>query len=264
MTPKIKRSLPAFVGFVLVASVLLFRSEYIYFQSCRRAGSIVYRQTKLHHGIDGNVNDMPQTQGNLERYAVHMYLPVATGLPSDAWRPLIVNRCVPGMPRQWAPCMNFSNLLVAEEILYPDFRILFPRFIDPSHQNRMGKAMENKPYANRRDLTHAHYLHQHGRNFIFTNTTYRGTPPPGWGPGACMDSEIVKLEAFANAEAAPANMPVHDFVMFAASPDSYSFQHFMDRVTVMLMQTWHLRTGGLKYITLPPRWAATPPTDATH
>jgi hypothetical protein len=42
-------------------------------------------------------------------------------------------------------------------------------------------------------------------------------------------------------------------VMFAASPDSYSFQHWSDRVAMMLVQTSHIRTPETKFITAQPR-----------
>lgn len=44
-------------------------------------------------------------------------LPPATGLPSDAWRPMLVKNCELGMPAQCAPCLprtaNITNLQVS-------------------------------------------------------------------------------------------------------------------------------------------------------
>lgn len=46
-------------------------------------------------------------------------LAVQQGLPSDAWRPHIYSECVAGMPQGYAPCLNYSNLLHGEELVYP-------------------------------------------------------------------------------------------------------------------------------------------------
>jgi hypothetical protein len=45
-------------------------------------------------------------------------LPAALGLPSDEWRPHIFSECASGMPRAYAPCLNYSNLLRGEELVY--------------------------------------------------------------------------------------------------------------------------------------------------
>jgi hypothetical protein len=46
-------------------------------------------------------------------------LPAAQGLPSDAWRPHVFSNCVTGMPQGYAPCLNYSNLIRGEELVYP-------------------------------------------------------------------------------------------------------------------------------------------------
>ncbi|KAI8462750.1 MAG: hypothetical protein J3K34DRAFT_446894 [Monoraphidium minutum] len=205
----------------------------------------------LQHGKRAELRAVP----GLAAIATRWFMPPLTGLPSDAWRPMIFRDCYAGMPLDWAPCLDVHGIQLAEEVVYPDFRILLPRYIDPSHEEVLEITLLNKPCANRRDKAHIHYLNQHGRNFIFEDAVYQGTPPAGWGPGACMDSEMVHLGAFTQ-QADHAHLPSHDFVMFAASPDSYSFQHFIDRVTVMLAQTSHLRNANMDFITLQPRSAS--------
>ena len=191
----------------------------------------------------------------LESHSAPFFLPQATGLPSDVWRPTIYRECLPGMPKEWAPCKAFPNAEVAEEIVYPDYKILSPRLIDPSHAALMTECFVRKPHPNIRDKNYVHYLNQHGRNFIFTNTSYSGVPRASWGPEACMGDDMVKVDVFSRRASNAVSSPnTHDTVMFAASPDSYSFQHFMDRVTVMLTQTLHLRAAKtLKFMTLTPR-----------
>lgn len=46
-------------------------------------------------------------------------LPAAQGVQSDAWRPHVFSKCVAGMPQGYAPCLNYSNLLRGEELVYP-------------------------------------------------------------------------------------------------------------------------------------------------
>lgn len=190
----------------------------------------------------------------LDSYTAPYYMPTTTSLPSDAWRPTIYRSCTSGMPREWAPCLNFSNLEIGEEIVYPDFKILLPRYVDPSHASLLVQSLSRKPHPNIRDKEHVHYLNQHGRNLVFRNTSYTGVPQATWVDDACMVTERVKVEVFARNQRTQLVNGVHDFVMFAASPDSYSFQHFMDRVAVMLIQSAHLRAPGIKYITLMPRY----------
>ena len=87
-----------------------------------------------------------------------------------------------------------------------------------------------------------------GRSLRFANTSYAGSPRTGWGTGACMGEDPVDLSVF-GPKAFPPGATVHDDLMFAASPDSYSFQHFLDRVAVMLGSTPHLRSNATAYIT---------------
>lgn len=52
----------------------------------------------------------------------------------------------------------------------------------------------------------------------------------------------------------PSSRHVHASLMFAASPDSHSFQHWSDRVAMMLVQTERHRNNATKYITMAPRY----------
>jgi hypothetical protein len=57
---------------------------------------------------------------------VHFHLPAQLGLPSDVWRPHIYSRCVAGMPSGYAPCLNYSNLLRGDELVYPGEQLPVP------------------------------------------------------------------------------------------------------------------------------------------
>lgn len=63
-----------------------------------------------------------------------------------------------------------------------------------------------------------------------------------------MMDDQVPFDTFSSVTFTPIDNVIND-VMFAASPDSYSFQHFLDRVAMMLAQTYHLRSSETQYIT---------------
>lgn len=66
------------------------------------------------------------------------YYPPDIGDRSDRWKPLVFNVCTPSMPRAWAPCLRekHPNIEMAEEIIYPDFRIRIPNMIN--EEQRVG------------------------------------------------------------------------------------------------------------------------------
>lgn len=187
-----------------------------------------------------------QQHASLESVGGVYFLPQALGLPSDAWRPIIFRSCLPGMPRSWGPCLPFSNLQLGEELVYPDYRIKLPRYVLPKHEAIVKDCFANKPPMHRRDKLHVHYVNQHGRNLRFGNATYSGMPPPNWSAKACMMDDDIALD-FPAVTFPPMSTIARD-VMFAASPDSNSFQHFLDRVAMMLAQTFHLRSPATEYI----------------
>eukprot|EP00879_Flechtneria_rotunda_P031088 GHRR01033932.1.p1 GENE.GHRR01033932.1~~GHRR01033932.1.p1 ORF type:complete len:187 (+),score=18.43 GHRR01033932.1:324-884(+) len=172
---------------------------------------------------------------------------------------MVFMRCVEGMPAEAAPCLNYSNLKAAEEIVYPDFRIRLPNFVETRHRQLL--KFLTKRFRHQGDW--AYYLNQHGRNLVFTNTSYQMVPPPKWLPNNehCMGGKLARHAQFAQASSITQN--THERVMFAASPDSYSFQHWLDRVAPMLVQTRHLQTKNILYIAQVPRYV-TCPLDCMH
>ena len=46
------------------------------------------------------------------------------GTPWNKWAPLILDKCEPGMPKHWAPCLKVprAEVLAAYEVLYPGGR----------------------------------------------------------------------------------------------------------------------------------------------
>uniref|UniRef100_A0A383VJH0 Glycosyltransferase 61 catalytic domain-containing protein n=1 Tax=Tetradesmus obliquus TaxID=3088 RepID=A0A383VJH0_TETOB len=153
------------------------------------------------------------------------------------------------MPQAYAPCLNYSNLLHGEELVYPDFRIHMPFSINAEHNKTLFNFI--KPRF-RVEGDWAYYLNQHGRNFVFANTTYENNPLPHWAASCCMcEGNPAPHQQFTPARNLIGS--VQQEVMFAASPDSYSFQHWNDRTAMMLTQARHLLSNTTKYIVAPPR-----------
>ncbi|KAF6251788.1 hypothetical protein COO60DRAFT_1274715 [Scenedesmus sp. NREL 46B-D3] len=179
-------------------------------------------------------------------------LPAALGLPSDEWRPHIFSECAYGMPRAYAPCLNYTNLLRGEELVYPDYRIRMPLSVNEEHSDILNKFIKARFRVQGK---WAYYLNQHGRNFVFANTSYILDPPPSWARQCCMcEGKPAGHTQFAQArDFSAAGIDVEEEVMFAASPDSGTFQHWRDRTAMMLTQAQHLLKPSTKFIASPPR-----------
>ncbi|KAJ7874209.1 hypothetical protein B0H14DRAFT_3555637 [Mycena olivaceomarginata] len=135
--------------------------------------------------------------------------------------PLSLSTCLFGMPAYYAPCaaQKLQNVEYAEELVYPNFQIREPYFAQEEHRTKW---------------------RQSGQNFVFRNVRYTQTfGADSWSPHSCMSSsvETSPIQPFTDADPPDATLPT---VLIALSPDSYSFQHFLDRVTHILTQGRHL------------------------
>jgi molybdopterin-guanine dinucleotide biosynthesis protein A len=101
----------------------------------------------------------------------------------------------------------------------------------------------------------AYYLNQHGRNFVFANTSYNMDPPPSWAPGCCMcEGKPAGHTQFTQEhDVSASDSHFEEEVMFAATPDSNSFQHWRDRTALMLTQAEHLLKPHTKFIAARPK-----------
>ncbi|GFR42150.1 hypothetical protein Agub_g3002 [Astrephomene gubernaculifera] len=180
-------------------------------------------------------------------------VPAPRNLPSDAWRPTILTSCPALFYNESAPCRINTNIVYAEELIYPDFRIRLPGVV--SEEQRQMYLLFLHEYRNdwkrgRAIDGYGYFLNQRGQNLVYANVSYAGRPYPGrWAEDACMSGRAGShANSFppwdGNAEAPAA--------VFIASPDHTYFQHFLDRVAMMLAQTRHLgRPEDFKYISLP-------------
>ncbi|WIA44546.1 hypothetical protein OEZ86_007277 [Tetradesmus obliquus] len=155
------------------------------------------------------------------------------------------------MPPGYAPCLNYSNLLHAEEVVYPDYRIKMPLSVNQQHNQTLSKFLKARF---RMQYGWAYYLNQHGRNLVFANTSYQMNPPPRWRQqwpccmckrGPAGHTQFTDQKAFADASTD------EEEVMFAASPEYGFFQHWRGRTALMLTQVQHLLSANTKFIARP-------------
>ncbi|TDH71061.1 hypothetical protein CCR75_002806 [Bremia lactucae] len=160
------------------------------------------------------------------------------------WAPIIVSNCLHGMDKRAAPCVkeaHKTNLVEAQELMYPPFRLKLPSF-----SNLLMKA-EWVSRCQHYDDTHitkneewAEYPSFTGQNMVFLNAPYQGEPRPDvWSPYACMGQNVSYASFLRNMTSNvtnTANKTSVETLVVATSPDSWSFQHFLDRVAVVWSQ----------------------------
>ncbi|KAF7319095.1 hypothetical protein HMN09_00245800 [Mycena chlorophos] len=166
--------------------------------------------------------------------------------PSSLWAPFSLSTCVFGMPRHWAPCFaqRLANVLYAEELVYPDFQLREPYF--PNNQQRevwRKFAQTDSEYRDRASLKEgwATYKGQHGQNFVFHDVSYKlRFGPDIWSSRSCTQKLVNTLPI------EPTNRTTKDVLptaLIALAPEAFSFQHFLDRVTHIIVQGEHLHDG---------------------
>ncbi|KAF7316143.1 hypothetical protein MIND_00132500 [Mycena indigotica] len=163
---------------------------------------------------------------------------------SSQWAPLALSSCSFAMPEHYAPCLakKMSHVIHSEELLYPDFELRQPYFATDSQRDVWQKFAQNDPeYRDRAHLVEGwvRYSGQSGQNYVFHDVQYtRSFGPDIWSDRACMSkgvstTSIEPLAADKMAKAFPN-------ALIALSPDANSFQHFLDRVTHIVVQGSHL------------------------
>lgn len=171
----------------------------------------------------------------------------ATGLPSDAWRPIIYTKCCADLPSSAAPCVLAKNLVLGEEWAYPRFKVRIAGTVNARHRR---VATLHPLFRNRKsDWTTVKRIN--GRNYVYKDTAYRDKPKfASWDSGHCTWSNNMSIP-FPKA-VPPAGTEVHDCVAFLGSPQSGHFQHFLDRVSIMYTQAEHLLRNCTTRLTLHP------------
>ncbi|KAI0671329.1 hypothetical protein C8Q78DRAFT_1069047 [Trametes maxima] len=182
-------------------------------------------------------------------------------LPSTRWAPVSISTCHPGMHPYLAPCLaqRREGAIYGEELVYPDFRLRQPLFARARVENdtlEWWKLVDGVRERGSRcsDKEWVCYRGQNGQNIVLANATYSGSPPAdNWSDAACMSDGV----STSKLETAPTNASNNQFktqseydeafpvdtLLVATSPDSWSFQHFLDRVTHIVAQGSHLALG---------------------
>ncbi|KAF8194338.1 hypothetical protein K438DRAFT_1588126 [Mycena galopus ATCC 62051] len=162
----------------------------------------------------------------------------------DPWTPLSLFVCFSGMPSHYAPCAarTTKNVEYAEELIYPDFEIREPYFAQEEHRRMWRTFVQTAEDFDRGSLHSGwmQYKGQSGQNFVFRDVKY--TPPfhaDSWSGESCMDSLVATspIQPLTSDDQLQSTFPT---TLIALSPDSFSFQHFLDRVTHILVQGQHL------------------------
>ncbi|KAJ7477971.1 hypothetical protein B0H11DRAFT_2028904 [Mycena galericulata] len=182
----------------------------------------------------------------LPHLSEYLHISTAAGGPSAPWAPMSLARCEFGMPGHYAPCVaeHLSNVAYAEELLYPDFQIREPYFVKEEHRNKWRQATLEITDRAVFDSGWMVYKGQTGQNFVFNDVQYTWSSShfDTWSPEACMSSLVSTsyIQPIVNKSEATPILPI---VTVAVSPDSYSFQHHLDRVTHIIGQGAHLLYG---------------------
>ncbi|KAK7001820.1 hypothetical protein R3P38DRAFT_3044665 [Favolaschia claudopus] len=178
--------------------------------------------------------------------ALKLSLTSSTPKLSDPWAPLSLSRCLFGMPSYYAPCAarRMPDVEYAEELIYPDFEIREPYFARSEHRLKWRTFAQTCPdYIPRATALESgwvQYRGQSGQNFVFHNVKYSvNFGLDSWSPKSCMAPQVETSSMQSLSDPPTANSTV----IIAASPDSWSFQHFLDRVTHTLAQGRHLSSS---------------------
>ncbi|GMF29807.1 unnamed protein product [Phytophthora lilii] len=162
----------------------------------------------------------------------------------EQWAPVIVSKCLHGMDKSTAPCVKESqpsNIVEAQELLYPAFRLRLPHFASSVMQDQwLAQGLHLGRMRVSEDKEWADYPATQGQNMVFENAVFRGDPPPDvWSDKSCMGGAASHTSflhaATANDSSFDRNNSV-DTLVIGTSPDSWSFQHFIDRVAVVWSQ----------------------------
>lgn len=132
-----------------------------------------------------------------------------------------------------------ENVFYHEKNKYPGFRIRKPFFLSEKQENQYNTltlASDSQGRMNY-DGKHGIYKPYLGYNIIFNNSYYYNYPFNSWSDESCM-GENVKDDIFSSKEiTCDAYI---DKLVISHTPDSYSFQHVLDRMLRVISQSNHL------------------------
>jgi hypothetical protein len=153
------------------------------------------RQLQHASVFPGKLTSQPKQADPVVQTQFSMMLPTQRGQDSRSrpWAPYVVQKCEPGVPPYFAPCLALQAVerglcvVSAEELVYPDAELLLPGFLKPEQRSLWLSQREvaNSPRLKWIDLASdkaQEYLvltGGHGQNWVFCNARYTDDPNPG-------------------------------------------------------------------------------------
>ncbi|KAF1788495.1 Glycosyltransferase AER61, uncharacterized [Phytophthora cactorum] len=228
--PTVSRSLQFLFGGFIFFAMLMLLSMWKKLPPLRslRHSPVVFPTTPLKQASDlftlllkrGSTPADPETELLHLDDLVHSY-------SYAQWAPMIVSKCMHGMDERAAPCIkesNRTNLVEAQELIYPAFRLKLPNFASTTMKNTwLSQGLHVDRMRVSEDQLWAEYPPSKDRIWYL--------------PTQCIEETHRRHlhDLSTNASELAAGTRV-DTLVVATSPDSWSFQHFVDRVAVVWSQ----------------------------
>lgn len=224
---------------------------------CMFLGASLWQGLSLHDMLDASTsaivsvdNSMPppilpmlppvsNTVNTSESVNSAFFLDVNSG-SSSAWAPLTLTACLEGMPSNWAPCLAQGSDRIEEgqELIYQDFSIALPHFDDAESREILLQHLSNQNSFVKDDRVF--YQGQHGQNLVIKSGVYTNDPPiDEWSESSCMGADVLHQALMNPFSQADVEFD-YESAILATSPNSWSFQHFLDRVTHVVEQAANL------------------------
>ena len=157
---------------IVIIIIILCQAYFLYFNphnSSKKSSSLDSDQTKSSSiesssfSTHSDLNISPSTNQIADEYP----RPLPDHLESTKWAPYIIKSCQDkSLPRSFAPCLLHHGIY-AEELIYPDFDLRIPKFLNDEYKNEwLNRAMN---YALDRYSIHkdwAMYKGQRGQNLV--------------------------------------------------------------------------------------------------
>lgn len=184
---------------------------------------------------------------------------------SAFWKPLTLTKCVEGMSPYYAPCLDAPGLIAKEELIYPDFTISLPVFLNDSQRDEWaletayafddeGRTFQFK--VNKEEHI-AIYQGQRGQNLVYEDAVWtrkwlkNSTSGWFWPEGYCMSEKMTHKEIQPRTsikESSDAPLEWDGLAVVSITPDSHIFQHFTDHTLKIFAQSerWREMEGRKK------------------
>ncbi|KAI3657937.1 hypothetical protein MP638_000249 [Amoeboaphelidium occidentale] len=230
-----------FLGLVLL-TLWFFGWEYVNVGYEQIQGTIITVETKQESRRIENFTSLSYNLPQVKKIPRVLFKPIDDPLKADYWRPLEISECRPGLQTYSAPCVKEANpnstLIEAYELVYPPFQSRVPIFVnDEQKAVWLKKAVpaSGSRYYLSSDNNWVVYPSTYGQNMVFENVSFTNSIPDGWSDTSCMCGRVPHSEFLK--PAARMDDADHESAVIAVSPDNWSWQHFLDRVTVIWAQS---------------------------